>query len=59
MPSEKKKIDLTPLNENETGQIEGGFAEMQGSASSGVDEINPTCPTNIVMCGCRPTTAPQ
>ena len=56
MSTEKKKEDLkvTPLQENEAGQIEGGFTEIEPSATE-EDGVNlALCLCNAV--GCTPTT---
>lgn len=58
MSTEKKKINLTPLNENESGQIEGGFSEIPTSSRTDTEELNTGCALNVVMCGCYPTTKP-
>ena len=49
MSTEKKDLKVTPLQENEAGQIEGGFAELAADspAESG---LNIGCPTNAIAC---------
>jgi hypothetical protein len=50
MNANDKRTDLTPLKENELGQIEGGFAEIPAIAASESDQINMICgPTNICL----------
>ena len=52
---EQESLKVTPLNENEAGQIEGGFAEIMPESTE-VDGLNVKCPTNAS--GCGGTTAP-
>ena len=48
---------LTPLTENELGQIEGGFAEMQGKTPDELNSTNIGCPPPIGCdIGCLPPT---
>ncbi|PSL49470.1 hypothetical protein CLV51_101803 [Chitinophaga niastensis] len=57
MSTEKKDLGLTPLKENELGQIEGGFAEVDGVETASVDDTNFLCGINISKCG-KTTTVP-
>jgi hypothetical protein len=60
MSTKKENLDLTPLKENEQGQIEGGFAEVAGGNAAEADGTNIwKCTENSVAgCGAPVTTKP-
>ncbi|MGO4289248.1 hypothetical protein [Chitinophaga sp. RAB17] len=58
MSTEKKDLGLTPLKENELGQIEGGFAEVDGAETESLDDTNVLCGINISKCGKTTTATP-
>jgi hypothetical protein len=57
MPKKHEDPKLTPISENELGQIEGGFAEMQGLPPDELTSTNIGCPPPIGCdIGCLPPT---
>ncbi len=47
---ETTKTTVEPIKENELGQIEGGFSEIQSTEPSDPG-LNISCPTNQSQCG--------
>jgi hypothetical protein len=56
MSKKIEELKLTPLAENELGQIEGGFAEVPAAPSNDLSGVNVGCPTVVNNTNC-PTPA--
>jgi hypothetical protein len=52
MPKNQEDPKLTPISENELGQIEGGFTELPVSDTGTSVPINFSCPSQTNNAGC-------